>query len=245
MTERGGRSGSNLWGKKQDRARSVTRANPVQVFREEADVNRPRSAAQKWREGERRSERLNLDEPNFGDAAVDPHSSLTTDGEREVWQRLVRILMQAGVLQESDRDALAALCRMQVAFERETDPVQMRHLSRELRALWDLFGLTPRSRAMIQGSARAVDTSDELKRILSTPRLKRASPPLAPAVQDRASLRFTRPRWSNVVPHARVLRNEQTTSSLRCVVVLIRDRPRLARHHRDIYGTHLRSPESG
>ena len=161
MTERGGRSGSNLWGKKQDRARSVTRANPVQVFREEADVNRPRSAAQKWREGERRSERLNLDEPNFGDAAVDPHSSLTTDGEREVWQRLVRILMQAGVLQESDRDALAALCRMQVAFERETDPVQMRHLSRELRALWDLFGLTPRSRAMIQGSARAVDTSDE------------------------------------------------------------------------------------
>jgi phage terminase small subunit len=71
------------------------------------------------------------------------------------WNRQAPRLKRVGVLTEIDDDALAALCVLEVKFVEMTSSGEasasaLANLTKELRALWSRFGMTPADRARVQ-----------------------------------------------------------------------------------------------
>jgi P27 family predicted phage terminase small subunit len=124
----------------------------------------PRPTALKVLEGTR-TDRVNLDEPKFADACLEPPGWLGARG-REHWLELAPVLAEAGVLTAGDRPALAQLCD---DFEtilnsidgpdpaEGEDPKTIRQVLRNAdkardryRRMLCEFGLTPSSRSRIR-----------------------------------------------------------------------------------------------
>ena len=69
------------------------------------------------------------------------------------WKRQAPRLLRLGLLTEVDDDALMAMCVLNLAFQdavrNEAGPSKLAFISKELRALWSRFGMTPADRARV------------------------------------------------------------------------------------------------
>jgi phage terminase small subunit len=69
------------------------------------------------------------------------------------WNRQAPRLLRLGLLTEVDNDALAALCVVglgfQMAVKAGAAATTLASISKELRALWSRFGMTPADRARV------------------------------------------------------------------------------------------------
>ena len=129
---------------------------------------KPKPTETKLRAGERRTERINRDEPKLGPVPESPPDDLQRLDERAVWARLRPMLGAAGVIEAGDTDTLVMLCRLQAEASRTTDGNDLVKLSRELRQLWAVFGMTPVDRARIR-APKTKETVDPLERMLTGP----------------------------------------------------------------------------
>jgi len=116
---------------------------------------KPLPTALKVLRGERRSARLNHQEPRPPGGAVHKPSGLSR-GAARVWDEFAPIARDMHTLTAADVAAFAVLCELQAMFEqlaarkgsqRERDA--LRRLAAALRPYYGLFGLEPSSRSRI------------------------------------------------------------------------------------------------
>ena len=94
-------------------------------------------------------------EPRPAVGCEPPASVLADPVLLQEWQRHAPRLTRLGVLTEIDDDALAAMCVLQVKFrdmleDERASPAALVNVSRELRALWARFGMTPADRSKVE-----------------------------------------------------------------------------------------------
>lgn len=97
---------------------------------------------------------------------AEPKPSLGTDPPTYIrcvpvllaeWKRHAPRLLKLGLLTEIDDEALAALCVLSVKFREmvaaDAAASALANVSRELRALWSRFGMTPADRCRVKTAA--------------------------------------------------------------------------------------------
>ena len=129
---------------------------------------KPKPTALKAQAGETRTERLNRNEPKYGKARKTPPDALQRRDERAVWNRLQPMLEKTGVLTSGDTDVLVMLCRLQAEADRATSGDDLIKLSKELRQLWAMFGLTPVDRARLKIEDPDKGGGDPLEKMLKS-----------------------------------------------------------------------------
>lgn len=114
----------------------------------------PKPTALKLLAGNPGHRKLNDKEPKPR-VGSEPPASIRAEPELLAeWNRQAPRLTRLGLLTEIDDDALAMLCCLQVAFsdwvKGDVKTGALIELSKELRALWSRFGMTPADRARVK-----------------------------------------------------------------------------------------------
>lgn len=148
-----------------------------------------------------RKDRVNEEEPNYGE--FDPKASSDIEGDAyaiKTWNRLVPLLLDQDVIQESDRIALETLCfsvadytrlrhslnKNKWSYTTESGVVKNRpevtviqQLTRIIKELSAEFGLTPSSRTkVIRGKGRKKSKDENFFDTPPKPKQSRKAPGL-------------------------------------------------------------------
>ena len=114
----------------------------------------PKPTALKVLEGNRGRRPLNIDEPKPAVGAAMPAYFRESPELVAEWQKHAPRLQRLGLLTEIDDGALAAICVLEVQFRElvlmGASALALSAVSRELRALWSRFGMTPADRARVK-----------------------------------------------------------------------------------------------
>lgn len=122
----------------------------------------PKPTALKVLQGNAGHRPLNDREPKPRAGAEPPDSIKADPALLKEWNRHAPRLLKLGLLTEIDDDALAMLCCFQVAFAEwvkgDVKTGALIELSKELRALWARFGMTPADRSRVKVDKPAPET---------------------------------------------------------------------------------------
>lgn len=114
----------------------------------------PKPTALKLLAGNPGHRKLNDKEPKPAIGAPPPAWIKAEPALLAEWNRHAGRLTRLGLLTEVDDDALATLCVLSLKFRElvadEAGPTPLSFLSKELRALWSRFGMTPADRARVK-----------------------------------------------------------------------------------------------
>ena len=110
---------------------------------------KPKPTALKLLDGTR-ADRIDHDEPAMPPASIEPPDWLD-ETAREHWGELAPVLLSAGLLTASDRQALALLCEAFSRFRVDAANDKARDLYRRMLVE---FGLTPSSRSRVKTTAK-------------------------------------------------------------------------------------------
>lgn len=114
----------------------------------------PTPTALKLLRGNPGKRKLNADEPKPPVGAQPPAWLKANPVLLAEWSRHAGRLTKLGLLTEIDDDALATLCVLEVKFREivadAPSVTALAFLSKELRALWSRFGMTPADRARVK-----------------------------------------------------------------------------------------------
>lgn len=128
--------------------------------------------ALKLLKGEKRPSRINQAEAKPRAGADAPASIMGDPAVLAEWNRQAPRLLKLGLLTEIDDDALAMMCVLQVAFadwvKGDVKTGALIELSKELRALWSRFGMTPADRSRVKVDKPKPETA--LERLIGAAR---------------------------------------------------------------------------
>lgn len=114
----------------------------------------PKPTALKLLQGNPGKRKLNMDEPKPPPGAEPPgYIKLNLEALAE-WKVISAKLLRLGLLTEVDDNALATLCVLEVKFRsavvNDAAGSTLAEISREKRALWSRFGMTPADRVRVK-----------------------------------------------------------------------------------------------